>query len=59
MAKGMREFESTLACKDPNEEIIMAMAVRETAAGPRNLFKTSVATDELVGMLAICSGVRV
>ena len=27
----------------------MAIAVRDTAAGPRNRFKTSVATDELVG----------
>jgi hypothetical protein len=37
----------------------MATAVRETAAGPRNRFSTSVATEELVGMLAISSGVSV
>ena len=57
MANGMREFESTLACSDPNEEIIMATAVRETAGGPRKRFSTSVATEEICGMLAISSGV--
>jgi hypothetical protein len=59
MANGIREFESTLAWRDPNEEIIMATAVSETAAGPRNRFSVSVATEELAGMLAISSGVSV
>ena len=52
----MRELESTLACSDPNEEIIMATAVNDTAAGPRKRFRTSVATDELVGTSAISRG---
>jgi len=52
----MRELESTLACSDPNEEIIMATAVSETATGPRNRLSTSVATEELVGTPAISSG---
>ena len=34
----------------------MATAVSDTAAGPRKRFSTSVATEELVGMLAISSG---
>jgi len=36
MAYGMREFESTLECSDPNEETIMATAMNATAVGPRN-----------------------
>ena len=54
MANGMRELASTLACSAPNEEIMSATAVIETAIGPRNRFSTSVATDELKGTLAIC-----
>ena len=53
MANGMREFDSTLACSDPNEEIIMATAVNATAVGPRKRLSTSVATEELCGTLAI------
>ena len=53
----MRELDSTLACSDPNEEIISATAVKDTAIGPRKRFSTSVATDELAGMSAISSGV--
>src|SRR5580700_6109024 len=55
-ANGMRELESTLACNDPKEEIIIATAVNETARGPRKRLRTSVATEELVGMLAMSSG---
>jgi hypothetical protein len=33
-----------------------AAAVIDTAIGPKNRFSTSVATDEVVGMLAIWSG---
>ncbi len=53
----MRELASTLACSAPNEETISAIAVIDTATGPKNRFNTSVATDELAGKLAISSGV--
>jgi len=49
---------STLECSEPKEEIMSATAVMETAMGPKKRFKTSVATEELVGTLAISSGVK-
>src|SRR5271167_1859340 len=57
MANGTREFASALACSEPNDEIIRATAVMETATGPKKRFNTSVATDELKGTLAISTGV--
>src|ERR1700761_1206352 len=57
IAYGTREFASTLACNEPNEDTIKATAVMDTAIGPRKRFSTSVATDELGGTLAISSGV--
>ena len=53
MANGTREFASALACSEPNDEIMRATAVMETATGPKKRFNTSVATDELCGTLAI------
>src|SRR5579872_4112113 len=57
IAYGTREFASTLACSEPNEDTISATAVIDTAIGPRKRFSTSVATDELVGTLATSNGV--
>src|SRR3984885_15734209 len=57
IANGMRELASTLAWSAPNEEIISATAVIETASGPRTRFSTSGATDELAGTLATSRGV--
>ena len=56
IANGMRELASTLACSDPKDDTIIATAVRDTATGPRNFFSTSVATEELAGMLATSRG---
>src|ERR1700677_4827624 len=56
IAYGTLEFASTLECNEPNEDTIRATAVMDTAIGPRKRFNTSVATEELVGTLAISSG---
>src|ERR1700688_2146780 len=58
IANGTRELASALACSEPNDEIMSATAVMETATGPRKRFNTSVATDELLGTLAISRGVN-
>jgi len=51
IANGMRELASTLACSDPKDDTIIAPR-SGYATGPRNFFSTSVATEELAGMLA-------
>jgi hypothetical protein len=56
MAYGTREFARALECNDPKDETISATAVIDTATGPKKRFNTSVATEELVGTLAISSG---
>ena len=57
MANGTREFASALECSEPKEEIMSATAVMWTPQSDlENRCRTSVATEELIGTLAISSG---
>ena len=56
MANGTRALDSTLACRLLKLDSMSARAVNDTAIGPMNRRSTSVATEELVETLAICSG---
>jgi hypothetical protein len=56
MAKGPREFASTLACSELSDDTISAAAMNVTATGPAKVLMASAATEDVGDTEAICMG---
>ena len=56
IAKGTREFASTLACNELSEDTMSAAAMNVTATGPAKVLMASAATEDVGETEAICVG---